>query len=141
MEHTTTSFGIGVNIFVVRQNRILLGKRKNTFGAGTWCLPGGHLEFGESMIGAARRELLEETGLRAKALRFANIVNDRGPRRHYLEISFVATRVTGQPEVTEPQLNETWQWFTPQELPAPLFQPHKMQIELFFRGRSFSDDN
>lgn len=40
---------IGVAVIVVRDGRVLLGKRKNAHGAGTWQFPGGHLEYGESI--------------------------------------------------------------------------------------------
>ncbi len=40
---------VGVAIIVVKGNRVLLGKRKNTHGSGTWQFPGGHLEFNESI--------------------------------------------------------------------------------------------
>ena len=47
------SFPIGINVIVVRDKKILLGKRKNSYGEGTWALPGGHLEEGEGMEEAA----------------------------------------------------------------------------------------
>jgi 8-oxo-dGTP diphosphatase len=46
---------IGVAVIVIKDDKILLGKRKNSHGAGTWALPGGHLEFGESIKDCARR--------------------------------------------------------------------------------------
>ena len=69
---------IAVNIFVVRDGLILLGKRKGAIGDGTWCLPGGHLEYMESLTEAAKRELKEETGLEAD-LTWENLIND--PRK------------------------------------------------------------
>ena len=55
---------------MVKNGKLLLGKRKNIYGAGTWGLPGGHLEFKEAMKTAASRELMEETGLKAENLEF-----------------------------------------------------------------------
>ena len=40
---------VGVGVIVQRDGRILLGKRLGAHGEGTWALPGGHLEFGESV--------------------------------------------------------------------------------------------
>lgn len=47
---------------VLDQARILLVRRNGTY-AGQWCIPCGHVEWGEEVRGAARRECLEETGL------------------------------------------------------------------------------
>lgn len=58
------TFLVGINVLVIRGNKILLGKRKNKVGDGdgTWGLPGGYFEHNENMQQAAARELLEETG-------------------------------------------------------------------------------
>jgi 8-oxo-dGTP diphosphatase len=52
---------VGVAVIVVKDTRILLGKRVNSHGSGTWQFPGGHLEFGEPIEDCAKRELFEET--------------------------------------------------------------------------------
>ena len=55
---------IGVAVIVTKDDRVLLGKRKNSHGADTWAFPGGHLEFNESIADCAAREVFEETGLK-----------------------------------------------------------------------------
>jgi len=52
---------VGVGVVVVRDNKVLLGLRQGSHGAGTWSCPGGHVEFGESIAECSRRETLEET--------------------------------------------------------------------------------
>ena len=49
-------------------------KKKNDINEGKWIAPGGHCENGESPDDCARREVLEETGLRLETLRFRGIV-------------------------------------------------------------------
>jgi 8-oxo-dGTP diphosphatase len=116
---------VGVAVIVVDAGRVLLGKRKNAYGAGTWALPGGHLEFGESILDCARREVYEECGLRIKNLTHAAFTNDifEAAARHYVTLFVRAERHTGRPIVQEPHKCEAWIWSPwPPEV-RPLFLP------------------
>ncbi|PIN92058.1 hypothetical protein CO154_01270 [Candidatus Pacearchaeota archaeon CG_4_9_14_3_um_filter_31_7] len=50
---------VGVGVIVIKDNKVLLGKRKNAHGEGSLCFPGGHLEFNEKVEDAAEREVFE----------------------------------------------------------------------------------
>jgi len=141
MQDVYQTFHIGINVFVIKDNQLLLGKRKNVYGTGTWGLPGGHLETGEAMKDAAARELMEETGLSAKSFDFSNVVNDRSRSTggHYVQIGFVAHNVAGEPKVNEPDRCEEWGWFGLDDLPKELFPPHIIQIENFLQKLKFND--
>ncbi len=136
-DHKT--FLVGINVFVVRQGKLLLGKRKNTMGTGTWGLPGGHLEDREEMTVAAARELKEETGLQARQYVFSNIVNGPNQSQHYIQIGFIAYEVEGEPELMEPDRCEQWEWFELDKLPTNLFPPHIIQIQNFINNNLFAE--
>ena len=59
----TVKVGLGLYILNDR-GQVLLGLRKAKHGEGTWCPPGGHMEYGESFEEGAVREAFEETGIR-----------------------------------------------------------------------------
>jgi 8-oxo-dGTP diphosphatase len=132
------TFHVGVNVFIVRDGRLLLGKRKNIFGDGTWGLPGGHLEPGESMIEAAGRELMEETGLRAEGFEFSNIASECGEGKDHIQIGFATKNVEGDPELKEPDRCSAWDWFALDALPD-VFPPHLTQIENFISKTPFGE--
>jgi 8-oxo-dGTP diphosphatase len=115
---------VGVGVFVLDGDRILLGKRRGSHGAGTWALPGGHLEWGETVEACARREVLEETGLEIADVRPGPFTNDVFPEgRHYVTLFVVARRAGGTLALLEPAKCERWETFAWEALPDPLFRP------------------
>ena len=114
---------VGVAI-VVRdeRGRVLLGKRAVGWGAGAWCVPCGSLEWGEDVRAAAERELLEETGLRARAGEVVAVhSNFHDPERLTVGVWFAGEDVAGEPFPADGELSETG-WFDPAE-PPPLAFP------------------
>ena len=116
---------VGVGVLVLRDGRVLLGRRKGSHGAGTWSAPGGRLEFGESLEACARRELLEETGLAVASVELGPYTNDvfHEAGRHFLTVFALARAAVGEPANLEPDKCEGWDWFRWDALPAPLFLP------------------
>ena len=114
---------VGVGVCVVKDGRVLLGKRKNAHGQGSWCFPGGHLEFNESVEDCAKREVLEETGLSIKNLRVGPYTNDifEKENKHYVTLFVVADCDSGEAKLMEPEKCEKWEWFDWDKLPSPLF--------------------
>ena len=116
---------VGVGIFVIKDGKILLGKRKNAHGEGSWQFPGGHLEFNESLETCARREAMEEAGISIKNIRLGPFTNDifRKDGKHYVTLFILSEYDSGLVRVMEPEKCERWEWFDWDDLPAPLFLP------------------
>ncbi len=95
---------VGVGALVFRRGSILLVKRANPPGRGLWSIPGGVVRLGESLLDAARRELLEETGIDAEPLGVVNIdeavVLDEGGRIrfNYILITVLMKYQGGEPK-------------------------------------------
>ena len=76
------------------RQRLLLIRRKNPPFKGMYALPGGFVDVGETVEDACRRELMEETGVRAGKLELLGVYSDphRDPRVHTCSVVFM-TRV------------------------------------------------
>lgn len=95
-------------------DRLLLIRRRNPPFAGQFALPGGFVDYGETTEAAARRELLEETGLTAKDLRLIGVYSDpkRDPRGHTISIAYLVVIEDGAPtagdDAAEAQFRSDW---------------------------------
>ncbi|RQP25463.1 nucleotide triphosphate diphosphatase NUDT15 [Piscinibacter terrae] len=114
---------VGVGVIVIRQGMVLMGLRQGSHGSGTWALPGGHLEFGETVEACAVREVREETGLEIQHLHAGPYSNDLFEGRHYVTLFVIADAPDGEPRLMEPQKCSQWRWCRWSELPQPLFPP------------------
>ena len=128
---------VGVGVLVVKGGKVLLGKRKGSHGAGTWCLPGGHLDYGETLEGAAKREVFEETGLEIGELEVISVSNDIMYDKHYITIGLNPGVVKGKVELKEPDKAERWDWFAFDELPEPLFIASERIIKNYLAKRVY----
>ena len=94
---------VGIGVAVLRPGAVLLVRRGRPPSLGAWSLPGGAQELGETAEAAARRELLEETGLSVGPLLLAANVDSihRDPdgrvRYHYTILDFAARWEGGEP--------------------------------------------
>ena len=125
---------VGIGICIVRANKVLLGKRKNSHGDGSWSFPGGHLEMNETWEECAEREVLEETNLVIRNPRFAGVTNDIfiSDHQHYITIFMLAEYENGTVKVNEPDRCDEWKWFDWDNLPEPLFLPVRNLLKTGF---------
>ncbi|MEX1113168.1 MAG: NUDIX domain-containing protein [Patescibacteria group bacterium] len=113
--------GVGVGVFVIRDGKVLFGKRKSAHGEGTWAPPGGKLDMGETVVDCAARELKEETGLTVvRAERLPVYTEDFFEELHFIT-TYVLAETSGEPSVMESEKCEAWGWFPWDRKPEPLF--------------------
>lgn len=123
--------GVGFGVMIKKGNKILLGKRHDDpkkasselDGAGKWTMPGGKLEFGETFDEGARREILEETGLKINNLKVICVNEDIIKSAHFVTIGMVCDDYSGEPKVMEPDEITEWKWFDISNPPSPLYFP------------------
>lgn len=114
---------IGVGVAVKRGTKFLFMRRKNAHGEGAWAFPGGHLEFKESIIECAKREVLEEAGLKIENARILTFFEDffEKENKHYITFVVLADCHMGEPAIIEPEKCDAIKWCDWQNLPSPLF--------------------
>lgn len=125
---------VGIAVFIFKDGKFLMGKRMGAHGEGTWTVPGGHLEFGESFEDTAKREVKEETGIEIKEVKFGAVTNDYfvSDGKHYVTIWMLSQHASGEPQILEPDKYIEQGWFTFDTLPIPLFLPWTQLLQSEF---------
>ena len=116
------------------QNRLLLMKRSDS---GCWGPPGGAVEPGEVVETAAKREVLEETGLQVEEMSLFGVFS--GPELFYrypngdevynVTIVYLSRDIRG--DILLNGEHTEWHWFAPNDIPDNLSPPIKPVIEKF----------
>jgi len=128
---------IGVGIILIRGNKILLGQRKGPRSPGFYGLPGGFLEKNESFEDGAKREIVEETGLKDVSLYPIFLISGISDSIQFVDIVFYGIHKNGEPTVRETNRVEKWEWFSISELPSPLYKPTILALKSFIANFYF----
>lgn len=116
---------VGVAVLIFRDKQLIMTRRDGSHGAGTWSVPGGHLEFNETWEECAKREVMEEIGVEIANVTFLAATNDvfLDEGKHYITIWVTADWAANEPESKEPDKIAAVAWHTLNDLPSPLFEP------------------
>jgi 8-oxo-dGTP diphosphatase len=129
---------VGIAIMVLKDGKVLLGKRKGSHGAGLYAFPGGSLEYMETIADCVHREIAEEVGIKVDNIRFIRIYNLREyAPKHFLDVAVKVDWVSGEPRVIEPDKCESWGWYSKNDLPAPMFATIPEIIECDTKGINY----
>lgn len=124
------------NILLIRNGKILLSRRQNKgWGDGMLCIPGGHIESGETPRQGAIRELREETGLiiKEERLKFYCVAQRRSGEHEYVAYEFfVELKPNEKPKNTEPDECSELVWVNPEKLLDDVIDDFKQIIEKGF---------
>jgi ADP-ribose pyrophosphatase YjhB (NUDIX family) len=106
-----------VSAAIFRGDKILLVRRARSPAKGFYSLPGGRVEFGESLHAALHREVGEETGLKIEIAGLAGwreVLPESAGSGHYLIMSFAARWAAGEPVLND-ELDDA-RWLSPDSL-------------------------
>jgi 8-oxo-dGTP diphosphatase len=105
---------VGVGAIIIEHDRVALVKRGHAPLQGTWSIPGGVLEIGETLRQAAAREVLEETGLTVEVGELLGVYDrivrdsDQRTRYHYVLIDFLCRKIAGDPKAAGDAAEARW---------------------------------
>ena len=108
---------LAVSAAIFRDDRILLVRRARSPAKGFYSLPGGRVEFGETLHAALHREVDEETALKIEILGLAGwreVVPGTSGGGHYLIMSFAARWLAGE-TVLNDELDD-FKWLSPDDV-------------------------
>ena len=120
---------LAVSAVIFREGKVLLVRRARSPGKGFYSLPGGRVEFGETLHAALQREVDEETSLKIEILDLAGwreVVPGVGGGGHYLIMSFAAHWTSGEPVLND-ELDD-FRWLAPDALGDLTITPGLLDI-------------
>lgn len=121
--------GVGILVFDLAGKAVLI-KRTGAHGEGTWAPPGGHVDFGETVIEAGRREVKEEIGIEIGNLEVLGFTEDffKKEGKHYITAWLKGDWLSGELKKSDREFSEIG-LFDLKKLPEPLFTTFKNFVD------------
>lgn len=145
-ESTPQKQPIGVCALLLNKDKqVLLGRRKNGYGEGYYGLPGGHVELGEPLVAAVKREVEEETALQLPHVTYIGAVREYQRERDFFHFIFAVDAGDQVPVLAEPDKCEGWEWLelnavaTSKELQQEILPGHLAALRLYIEKSSLAD--
>lgn len=125
---------VGVGAVIVNdRGEWLLMKRKCSPEAGLWSLPGGKVDWMETIEEAIVREVKEELGIWIKLHRLLGVTNHLLPEEqaHWVAPTFLATIDEGTPSIQEPEKHQSFIWLHPDEFANDITKTTKSALYFY----------
>ena len=139
---------VGVGVMILKDNKVLLGKRNDDVqkassdlhGEGTWTMPGGKLDFQETLIDGAIREVFEEIGVKIKQdkLKIISVTDEIMADNHYVTIGFLCKDFENEPRIMEPEEITEWKWYNLDNLPEKIYPPSLKMIKAYLNNKIYN---
>jgi 8-oxo-dGTP diphosphatase len=132
--HDYVGVGVGAMVFDDK-GRVFLAQRGPQAGneRGTWEFPGGKVSFGEKLSVAVAREFVEEYGMLIKVGELLGVTDHilEEEQQHWVSPIYLARHTLGEPHIAEPEKCTAIGWFALDELPEPLSQITRENLEMY----------
>jgi ADP-ribose pyrophosphatase YjhB (NUDIX family) len=122
-----------------QHGQVLLGKRKNSYKAGYYGLPGGRVEVNEPLSEAIVREVKEETGLEISNLKYLGVIRENQGDYDFIHFVYMAQNVTNDPVLCEPEKCAGWEWFDLDAVGESILPGHLAAMHLYMSGQVLAD--
>ena len=134
-------FYVAVHAFLVKDGKVLLLQRKNTgYRDGEYSVPAGHVDGGEAIVEAMKRELMEEVGIRLlHNPAVSHVMHRRAQSEERIDYFYKITHWSGQPINVEPEKCAGLSWYDVNDLPLSTIPYIRFALHEISQDRLFSE--
>jgi mutator protein MutT len=129
------------HLFLIKDRKILLTRRKGAWKSGFYSVPAGHLDGGETALEAMIREAKEEVGIVVERddMHLVHTIHYKTLAGEYISFFFLADRWQGEPENLEPEKCDDVSWFPLDALPENTIPYIQQAIDGYRKGKTYSE--